>query len=175
MAKVSLKREIAGILETAMPCGTIINSWDKEQTQYRATVGSFTCTFATDNLNSREEVVEGLKKQAETMFRKKSERMDGGLNRQKQMALLMQNRHLLQDIADVRYQHLVNGYTFEKAMRLVYDYKKKLPVEVTKITRHCGSGEFINVYSIPLIDMHWAVELLPLLPPAYLKDIELGC
>lgn len=175
MAKVSLKREIAGILETAMPCGTIVNDWNTEQTQHRATSGNFTCTFATDHLNSREEVVEWLAKKAESMFRKKSERMNGGLNRQKQMALLMQNRHLLQDIADVRYQHLVNGYSIEKAMRLVYDYKRELPLEVTRITRHCGNGEFINIYSIPLIDMHWAIEVLPLMPPAYLRGIELGC
>lgn len=95
MAKVSLKREIAGILETAMPCGTIINGWDKEQTQYRATVGSFTCTFATDNLNSREEVVEGLKKQAETMFRKPSKKMDRCLDFQKALLYISEHREVI--------------------------------------------------------------------------------
>ena len=95
MAKVSLKREIAGRLETAMPCGTIYNEWNKEQNQHRATVGSFTCTFATDNLNPREEVVEWLTKKAERMFRKPSKKEDRGMNFQKALLYISEHREVI--------------------------------------------------------------------------------
>lgn len=95
MAKVSLKREIAGILETAMPCGTIVNDWNTEQTQHRATSGNFTCTFATDHLNSREEVVEWLAKKAESMFRKPSKKVDRGLDFQKALLYISEHREVI--------------------------------------------------------------------------------
>ena len=164
MAKVSLKSEIESILKNAKA--------ENDGNKYRATVGNFTCTFVTDRLNSRDEVIKAIAKKATSMFRKPSERINGGLMRQKQMLWLVQHDHLLQDIADIRYQYLVNNHTIEKAMRLVYDYKSCLPVEVTKRTRHLGRGEFVNVYSIPGIDMDLVMELLPLLPPKYLKEIE---
>ena len=173
MKKMSLKKEIAGILETAIPCETIVNNWNVEQTVHRATAGNFTCTFATDRLNPREEVVEWLEKKAGRMSLKKSEKMDGGLARQKNMALLMKNNHLLQDLADIRYQHLTNGYPLEEAMRIVYDYKSALPEGVTCIKRHIGREKWVNVYSIQEIDIHAAVEILPMLPPRYLRSLEM--
>ena len=174
MKRMSLKREISGILETAKPCETIFNKeWNKEQVVHRATAGNFTCTFATDHLNTREEVVEWLEKRSDRMFCKKSEKINGGLKRQKHMAALIRNSHLLQDLADIRYQHLVNGYSIEKSMRLIYDYKSELPDGVTCIKRHQGCGEWVNVYSIPEIDVRAAMEILPLLPPKYLCSLEM--
>lgn len=96
MKKISLKREIAGILETAIPCEKILNrEWNKEQTVHRATTGNFTCAFATDELNSREEVVEWLEKKAERMFRKPSTRIDRGLNFQKALLFIGEHREII--------------------------------------------------------------------------------
>ena len=120
-----------------------------------------------------EEAVEDLKKRAERIFRKKPEKMDEGLRRQKEMVNLINHSHLLQDLVDIRYQHLTNGYSIEKAMRLIFDYKRKLPEGVTCLTRHAGNGEFINVYSIPDINIRAAMEILPLLPPKYLCGLEM--
>ena len=96
MKKMSLRREIAGILETAMPCERILNrEWNKEQTVHRATAGNFTCTFATDKLNSREEVVEWLEKRAERMFRKPSARIDRGMKFQKALRFIGEHREII--------------------------------------------------------------------------------
>ena len=91
MSRMSLKREIAGILNTAVPCGTAVNEWNTVQDLHVATNGNFTCTFATDRLNSREEVVKWLTKKAESIFRKPRQKVDRGLDFQK--ALLYINEH----------------------------------------------------------------------------------
>lgn len=176
MKPISLKKEIGNILSQAVIYGTIKDDWGNPVTTYRAQgEGNRFYTIGVRRGETVEEVITAMEKKAASMFRKPSERINGGLERQKLMAKLIQYSHLLQDIADIRYQHLANGYSMEKAMRLVFDYKKNLPVEVTKLTRHRGRGEFINVYSVPVIDLSAAIEVLPLLPPKYLKGIELGC
>ena len=95
MAKVSLKRQIAGILANAMPCGTIVNGWNTVKDQHRATEGNFTCTFATDRMNSREEVVGLLTKKAESMFRKPNKKMDRGIEFQKALLYISNHREVI--------------------------------------------------------------------------------
>ena len=170
---MSLKNEIGNILESSVYLKEDMDGWGEDVSIYQAESGNFKCSFAVSDRYPIEEVVEDLKKKAERIFRKKPEKMDEGLRRQKEMVNLINHSHLLQDLVDIRYQHLTNGYSIEKAMRLIFDYKRKLPEGVTCLTRHAGNGEFINVYSIPDINIHAAMEILPLLPPKYLCGLEM--
>lgn len=173
MKRMSLKNEIGNILEASTYLKESRTEWGEDISIYQAESDNFKCSFAVSEKYPLEEAVEDLKKRAERMFRKKSEKMDGGLKRQKEMVNLINHSHLLQDLVDIRYQHLTNGYSIEKAMRLIFDYKRELPEGVTCLTRHTGNGEFINVYSIPDIDIRTAMEILPLLPPKYLCGLEM--
>ena len=173
MRITSLKNEIGMILESSIYMKESRTDWGEDISIYQAESNGFKCSFAVSDRYPLEEAVEDLKKKAERMFRKKSEKMDGGLKRQKEMLNLINHRHLLQDLVDVRYQHLTNGYSIEKAMRLIFDYKRELPEGVTCFTRHAGNGIFINVYSIPGLNVHEAMEVLPLLPPKYLYGLEM--
>ena len=173
MKRMSLKNEIGNILESSAYLKESRTEWGEEISIYQAESGNFKCSFAVSEKYPIEDAVEDLKKRAERMFRKKSEKMDGGLKRQKEMVNLINHSHLLQDLVDVRYQHLTNGYSIEKAMRLIFDYKRELPEGVTCFTRHAGNGKFINVYSIPGLNVHEAMEILPLLPPKYLYGLEM--
>ena len=161
------------ILESSIYLKESRDGWGENVSIYQAESNGFKCSFAVSDRYPLEEAVEDLKKKAERMFRKKSEKMDGGLKRQKVMVNLINHSHLLQDLVDIRYQHLTNGYSIEKAMRLIFDYKRELPEGVTCLTRHAGNGEFINVYSIPGLNVHEAMEVLPLLPPKYLYGLEM--
>ena len=173
MKRISLKNEIGNILESSVYLKEDRNDWGEEISIYHAESDGFKCSFAVSDSYPLEEAVEDLKKKAERMFRKKSEKMDGGLKRQKEMVNLINHSHLLQDLADIRYQYLTNGYSIEKAMRLIFDYKSKLPEGVTCFTMHTGNGKFVNVYSIPDIDIDAAMEVLPLLPSKYLCGLEM--
>lgn len=173
MRRISLKNEIGNILESSAYLKESKTEWGEDISIYQAESGNFKCSFAVSEKYPIENAVQDLKKRAECMFRKKSEKMDGGLKRQKEMVNLINHSHLLQDLVDIRYQHLTNGYSIEKAMRLIFDYKRELPEGVTCLTRHAGNGEFINVYSIPGLNVHEAMEVLPLLPPKYLYGLEM--
>lgn len=95
MARVSLRKEIAGILEKAMPCGVIEDYYVFGETQYRAQSGNFTCTFATDKLTSREEVVSALEKKAETMFRKPRNKVNRAAMLQEKLLFISEHREII--------------------------------------------------------------------------------
>ena len=95
MKRISLKNEIGNILESSAYLKEDRNGWGEEISIYQAESDGFKCSFAVSEKYPIEDAVEDLKKKAERMFRKKSEKMDGGLKRQKALLYIGEHREVI--------------------------------------------------------------------------------
>lgn len=83
------------ILESSIYLKESRDGWGENVSIYQAESGGFKCSFAVSEKYPIEDAVEDLKKKAERMFRKKSEKMDGGLKRQKALLYIGEHREVI--------------------------------------------------------------------------------
>lgn len=163
--KVTLKKEIGAILENAHPVrGLCVSERINEQ--------GFKCTYSFPE-NMREEILQRASKP------KRQQTPNWGAEYiQKGLALLGKNREAIQVLFDIRYLMEEHGYNVQKASKVLFKDRKELPAGFhRKTVRACYGAVWNTEYYIvdakkQRYSLKRLIDLLPILPKAWLKDVE---
>lgn len=164
--KVTLKKEIEAILENAHPVrGLCVSERINEQ--------GFKCTYCFPE-NMREEILQRASKP------KRQQTSNGSAERiQKGLALLEKNREAIQVLFDIRYLMEKHSYDVQKASRVLFKDKKELPAGFRResVRAYYGTSMWNTEYHIvdakkQRYSLKHLIGLLPILPKAWLKDVE---
>lgn len=163
---VSLKREIEDILENARLSKNLCVS-------ERINEQGFKCTYSFPG-NMREELMRRASrpKRQQPQYR-------GGEYTQKGLALLEKNREAIQVLFDIRYLMEKHGYDVQNACKVLFKDKKALPagfcrksvpyyMSSVRNTEYCFGAAGKQQPSLERL-----IDLLPMLPKAWLEGIEI--
>lgn len=163
---VSLKKEIEDILENARPSKNLYVS-------ERINEQGFKCTYSFPG-NMREELMRRASrpKRQQPQYR-------GGEYTQKELALLEKNREAIQVLFDIRYLMEKHGYDVQNACKVLFKDKKALPAGFCRksvpyymssvwYTKYCFEAAGKQQPSLERL-----IDLLPMLPKAWLDGIEI--
>ena len=163
---VSLKREIADILENARLSKNLYVS-------ERINEQGFKCTYSFPG-NMREELMRRASRP-----KRQQPQYKGGEYTQKGLAFLEKNREAIQVLFDIRYLMEKHGYDVQNACKVLFKDKKALPagfcrksvpyyMSSVQNTECCFGAAGKQQHSLERL-----IDLLPMLPKAWLEGIEI--
>lgn len=158
----SLKKQIASILDDARSTSERANPLTGDiYVSERVNEHGYKCTYRFS-----EEMKDELLKRADRFNRKPAEK-NGGLAFQKGLLFLKENTGVLQTLFDI--QHLIGSYkyTAQDACRILFKDKKGLPLGF------CKKGPYYYMSMDYSHSIDYYVRLLPMVPKAWLKGIEI--
>lgn len=164
---VSLKKEIEDILENARLSKNLCVS-------ERINEQGFKCTYSFPG-NMREELMRRASRS-----KRQQPQYKGGEYTQKGLALLEKNREAIQVLFDIRYLMEKHGYDVQNACKVLFKDKKALPAGFCRksIREYYMGSVWYTKYCFEAAGKQWhslerLIDLLPMLPKAWLEGIEI--
>lgn len=177
--KVSLKKEIIGILDNAklVENGKAKRTRVSETNMYvthRVNEQGYECTYYFDE-SSKEMLLKRAASIQREMPIKFKEWQNGGRT-QKVMLFLKENKEALQALIDIDYLMKTYNYDVQEACRVIFKDKKTLPSCFRLESKNKQSKAPIYSFDTGVYfgnrNIEYLIDIVRILPKSYLKEIE---
>lgn len=166
MKNGELKKEIASILDSAIPDKK--DQWGITRIVERTNDYGFKCTYRFS-----EDMREELLKRAGQLKKKSSPKYKPWEYIQKGLLFLEENQEAIQVLYDIDYLMKEHGYDAQESCGILFKDKKALPPGFyKKYLHHTGPKFYVTLTDGSLYGVECLIKQLPILPKAWLKEIE---